>query len=197
MNQFSEDSKDDRRMEAIAKTRQELAPVIKDLQQAGYKFNSLDDLRDSGLKYQSAIPILLFWLPQVPSPDSKESIVRALSVPWAKPAAGPVLLGEFEKAPKHAELLRWAIGNALEVVAEPSLASKIIELVKDKDNGSARDMAVLALGKIRQPKVIEALIELLDDEEVAGHAIMALRKLKAVESLDYLVPVTKPSLIES
>jgi len=160
MSQFSEDLKDDRRLEAIAKTRQELAPVIEDLHHAGYKFNSLDDLRNSGLKYESAIPILLFWLTRVPSPDSKESIVRSLSVPWAKPAAGPVLVGEFEKAPKHAELLRWAIGNALEAVAEPGLANRIIELVKDKDNGSAREMAVLALGKIRQPKVVQTLIEL-------------------------------------
>jgi len=42
--------------------------------------------------------LLLEWLPQVQDPYIKETLVRALSVPSAKPFATPVLIEEFRKA---------------------------------------------------------------------------------------------------
>jgi len=40
-------------------------------------------------------------------------------------------------------------------------------------------MVVLALGKMKNPRAIDVLIELLDDDEVSGHALSSLLKLKA------------------
>jgi hypothetical protein len=179
-------NQDAARQAKIAEVKQALTPVIDDLRSAGYKLYSLDELRRSGKRYESAIPILLQWLPRLSSPDAKEGIVRALSVPWAKPAAGPVLVAEFYEAPPEAEALRWAIGNALEVVVTPSLLDRIIDIVSRKEGGTARQMAVLSLAKIKNPKSVAVLIQLLNDDQVAGHAIMALRKLKAPEALDHL-----------
>jgi HEAT repeats len=170
----------------IGAQREALVAVIDELRNAGYQISSLDELRRSGQRYVSAVPVLLNWLPRVGSPDAKESIVRTLSVPWAKPEAGSILLNEFEKAPKEAESLRWSIGNALEVLAVPSLLERVVEIVGRKENGKAREMFVLALARIRNPRSVEVLIKLLDDEEVAGHAVVALRKLKAPEALDHL-----------
>ena len=179
-------SQDSARQAKIAELRQSLAPLIDDLRRAGYKIHSLDELRRSGKRYESAIPILLQWLRRLSSPDAKEGIVRALSVPWAKPTAGPVLVEEFKETPREAEALRWAIGNALEVVVTPSLLDGIADIVSRKGNGTARQMAVLSLGKIRHPRSIALLIDLLNVDQVACHAIMALRKLKALEALDHL-----------
>jgi HEAT repeat protein len=179
-------SQDSARQAKIAELRQSLAPLIDDLRRAGYKIDSLDELRRSGKRYESAIPILLQWMRHLSSPDAKEGIVRALSVPWAKPTAGPVLVEEFKETPREAEALRWAIGNALEVVVTPSLLDGIADIVSRKENGTARQMAVLSLAKIRHPRSIAVLIDLLNDDQVAGHAIMALRKLKALEALDHL-----------
>ena len=185
------DEKRIEREKKIKEHKEALAPVIEDLHKVGYDAQTLDNLRRSGTKYDAAIPVLLYWLPLVSLPDAKESIVRTLSVPWAKPDAGPKLIAEFEKTPKDENVaswdaLRWAIGNALEVLAEPSLLQKLIEIVTNKQNGKAREMFVLALAKIRDPRSVEVLIQLLDDEQVAGHAIMALRKLKAPRALDHL-----------
>lgn len=183
--------REERRQRNIREIRESLAPVVADLQAAGYNVENLDQLRRSGVRYESAVPILLVWLPQVNSSLGKGSIVRALSVPWARPAAGPVLISEFENTPKEAESLRWSIGSALEVLAEPSLLPRIIEIVTNQENGKSREMFVLALGKIRNPRSTEVLIKLLDDEQVAGHAVMALRKLKAPEALDHLERFTR------
>jgi len=183
--------REEKRQRTIKAHKESLAPVVAELRRAGYDVESLDALRRSGEKYEAAIPVLLNWLPRLSSLDAKESIVRTLSVPWAKPSAGAVLLSEFDNAPEEAESLRWAIGNALEVVAVPSLQDKLIEIVTNKANGKAREMFVLALAKIRQPTSVETLIKLLDDEQMAGHAVMALRRLKAPEALNYLEPFTR------
>ncbi|HEY2460622.1 MAG TPA: HEAT repeat domain-containing protein [Candidatus Acidoferrum sp.] len=173
---------------SIKRHKEALAELMRDLRVLGYDMESLDSLRRSGIKYDSAIPVLLDWLPRVSLPDAKESIVRTLSVPWAKPSAGPILLKEFANAPTNEEWypLRWAIGNAIEVVVEAKLLPEIIEIVSNPENGTARRMFVLALGKIRDPRSVPVLIKLLEDQQVAGHAIVALRKLRAPEALNHL-----------
>jgi len=65
------------------------------------------------------------------------------------------------------------------VVADQSLFEQLCELVRDRRHGTARQMIVLALGKIKNPRAIDALIELLDDDDVSGHALSSLLKLKA------------------
>src|SRR5207245_11507271 len=74
----------------------------------------------------------------------------------------------------------------LEVMAEPALLGKLIEIVTNRENGKAREMFVLALARIQDPRTVEVLIKLLSDEQVAGHAVMALRKLKAPQALTHL-----------
>ncbi len=154
-------------------------PVIENLKQAGYPVESLDELRTSGAPYKSAIPILLRWLPSISDERVKESVVRTLSVPWAKPAAAMPLIAEFLAAPESAEGLKWAIGNALEVVGDDSVFDRLAELAANSRHGRARQMIVLSLGKMKDPRAFDILVDLLADDEVSGHALMALVKLDA------------------
>ena len=103
--------------EAKANHQRETMPVLRALQQHGLEVRSLDELRQSRVEYRGAIPILIHWLRKAKSPDVKESIVRTLTVPWAKPEAADPLIGEFLSAPDGSSL-KWAIGNALDVVAD-------------------------------------------------------------------------------
>jgi HEAT repeat protein len=165
------------------------APIIEGLQDAGYHVDSLDVLCQSGARYASAIPILIKWLPKISDANVKESIVRALSVPWAKPTAAKPLIQEFRNAPDTANSgLKWAIGNALSIVADDSVLSDLCELLRDKSHGGSREMLAVALGNMKDPVVVDSLIELLNDEEVAGHALMGLRKLKAQKARPYIEP---------
>jgi hypothetical protein len=152
-------------------------PILNDLGAMGYRVNTIGELVQGKTEYRSAIPILLRWLPRISDPRVKEDIVRTLSVPWAKPAAAPVLMEEFRKADNAG--LRWAIANGLAVIADDSVFEDLVRLVQDKGFGKAREMLALALGNMHDPRAVAVLMGLVEDEDVVGHAIMALGKLKA------------------
>ena len=176
------DQREQERQRAIAEHKRITAPIMADLRSAGFEFGTLDELRRSGKQYKGAVPILLSWLPRVDALDVKESIIRTLSVPWARGIATKPVLEEFSKAPNEAMTFRWAIGNAMEVIADSSVADEILNIVADASNGMARQMFILALGKLQDPRAIPLLLKLLKDDEVAGHAVEALGNLKAVEA---------------
>jgi hypothetical protein len=168
------------RKELIKKNERAAAPVVSELIQTGFQIEGISDLFNKRYNYRYAIPILMKWLPRVENIYIKEEIVRALSVKWAKPDAGPLLVDEFRKADDATSgALKWAIANALSVVADESVMDDILELVQDRRHGSARQMLAIALGNIGDKRAEDMLIDMLDDEEVAGHAIMGLGKLKS------------------
>lgn len=110
---------DQQRQRRIEEYDRVAAPLKAELAKAGFQVDSVDDLHNQRLDYRDAIPILLEWLPRIENRDVKESVVRALTVKWAKPAAAPLLIEEFRRADDSSELgLRWVIGNALAEVAD-------------------------------------------------------------------------------
>lgn len=156
------------------------ADVMKKLGAIGYQFDAVADLRMSGLVYRSAIPVLLRGLETVTDRKDKSEIVRALSVPWAKPAAVRPLIDQFIDA--EDDSLRWTVGNALDIVWDDDYFDDLVALTQDCKFGKAREMVVLGMGRSKNPQAVPILIGLLDDWEVAGHAVAALRKLKAPEA---------------
>ena len=163
--------------------------VTDELLALGYKIASLDELRRSGIEYRSAIPILLKWLQATTDQRLKEALVRALSVPWAKSGATRILLDEFRQTSENqGASLKWAIGNALEVLADDSCAQELLALARDPQHGKAREMVVLALAKLNDPRAEGVLKELLSDEQVAGHAVLALSNRPSVRDLSELRP---------
>lgn len=189
----------------IAASRRAEAPILAELAQLGFQLEWVSDLYrklrsdifDTGNKilqveqvsdlyrkpidYRAAIPTLIKWLPLVDDRAVKMELVDALSIKWAKPAAARPLIEEFREAPSEDINFKWAIANALSVVADVSVFDDIVELVRDKRHGRAREMLAVALANMKDPRAVDVLIELLDDEEVAGHAVLALRKLAPPE----------------
>jgi len=152
------------------------------LQKVGLNVSSVYDLVNSKAAYAEAMPTLLKCLIEIDEPVVKEGIVRALTVKEARGIAEDALLGEFEKIqpqePPNLQLLKWAIGNALSVVATDKSFERIVELLHDRQHGKSREMLAIALGNMKNPRAMGVLIELLNDDEVAGHALKALGKLK-------------------
>lgn len=162
------------------------APVLRELVEAGFSISYIGELRHKRMNYKDAIPILMRWLPPIGDKHVKEDIVRTLTVKWAKPQAASLLIKEYKRATNHS--LKWTIGNALETVADDSVFDEIVSLVQDKKHGSAREMLAMALGKMKNPKAVDIAIDLLNDDEVVGHAIIALRKLKPKKAKPYIEP---------
>ena len=160
-----------------------------ELAAAGFDFSTVSDLRTSRRRYSAAVPILMKWLPLLTSVAERDEVVRALSVPWARPLAARLMVDEFRRAAESGEWgLAWAIGNALEIVADDSVFDDLVLLVSDPHFGVSRQMIVLALGRSKRSDAVSTLVPLLTDADVSGHAVMALGKLRAKEAAEAVRP---------
>jgi HEAT repeat protein len=73
----------------------------------------------------------------------------------------------------------------LATLADDSITDELIELARDRQHGTAREMVMDALARTKDERALDLLVELVDDDQVAGHAI-ALRRLGPKSSLPYL-----------
>jgi HEAT repeats len=157
-----------------------------DLQRAGIDASGFGafasrSLPDAGIDpprfdYERAMPVLIKWLPLVETSELKEVIVRGMTGESSAMGEGAkVLLDEFRRAPTDEASLKWAIGNAISTLADPSLADDLIELLQDPRHGTGRQMLCEALRRTKDPRAPDVLIGLISDADVGGHAIAALR----------------------
>jgi HEAT repeat protein len=140
--------------------------------------------------YESAAPLLVEWLPRMRDPVEKEVIARSLTgTKTASAAAARALLAEFRSAPMDDEgdaSRKWTYGSALATLADAEIADDLVELITDPRHGRAREMLCDALKRTKDPRAPDVLIELIDDDDVAGHAILALRRYGPKSSLPHL-----------
>lgn len=155
--------------------------IKEELQNVGILVDNIYDLVNSSKSYSEAIPVLVKLLSQGDISDDrlKEGIIRALAVKEAKGLANETLLKEFYKVPTNKMVLGWVIGNTMaEIMMEGDL-DEVIKIIRNKENGMARQMFVIGLGRIKNEKTENVLIELLNDDEIAAQALEALGKLKS------------------
>jgi HEAT repeats len=169
----------------------------RDLAEHGAEVADLSDLTQGGGRYSPEVAqVLVDWLPRTTDdPSLQEKVVRQLSVPWARKQARAPMLDLFRTAPgdtKAGELRRWAVGNALEVLATDAVFDEMAALAADPSYGASRQMVVLWLGKTKQhrDRAVDVLLGLLDQDDVSGHAVKALAKLKDPRSLNGLRRMT-------
>ena len=151
--------------------------LISELAAVGTNVNNVYDLVKQGTSYPQTVPILVNALDYDDLNDRTiEGIIRALAVKEAKaPYISNKLLRKFFLLPPEKWILRWVIGSTIDVIAGSQDVPEIIRIVTDRSNGSAREMFVHALRHFDDPQVLRVLCELLNDEEVAAHALIALR----------------------
>ncbi|MGC1986104.1 MAG: hypothetical protein WA668_12025 [Candidatus Cybelea sp.] len=147
----------------------------------------------SGTRYEAAVPILVSWLKRMRSDGVAndavcQSIVRTLTVPWAAGANESLIELFLSLDDSKSHSLKWATGNAIGVTSQPDDLPQLLRLVEDRKHGASRQMIVLALGKSRGAPVEEVLFGLLSDQEVAGHAIMALGKIGSENAISKIQP---------
>lgn len=180
--------------ERRALAREASLGLIAELHENGVPVDSPGDLLKTNIRYEHAMPVLLRGLPRLEHLGVKESVVRALSVPSAPPETASILINELEslRDTPSAGALKWAIGNALEVVAGEDVVGALMHIARDPAYGRARQMIVLALGRF--PEAEALLVELLSDDDVGGHAVAALAELAPASARDALLPFTEHDL---
>lgn len=161
-------------------------PILAELRALGFVVEHIEDLYHRPLDYRPAMPLLVSWIPRVQDETVKEMLVRAVTDRAARGIAGPTLIDAFERVEDKPDEewsdFRWVIGHALDTVAEPGILDGMIRISRDPRYGRAREMVVLGLGRINRPEAVRTLIDLLDDPEVAGHAVKGLAKLQPPEA---------------
>jgi hypothetical protein len=168
------------------------APLVRQLRQAGLDVQTVSDLFNKRLDYRHVIPLLLRWLPRMQNPAVKEAIVRALTDKWARPLGAPALIGEFRRTDHAVDRshyrLKWAIGNALSVVADDSVFHDIVDLLKDRNHGVGREQLPEALLHMKlsehRAEAEEILLKVASERPRKGdytyvRAAIALGKMKS------------------
>ncbi|MET8528550.1 hypothetical protein [Micromonospora sp. NPDC005172] len=166
--------------------------LLLELEQVGVRVDDVWELVNTAQKYPTAIPVLLRWLDRInelPVGKSREKLreglIRALSVPYARGQAAPLILKQFNEISDMNELgLKWVAGSALGVVADVSVADEVVEILLDRSLGRAREMVFEAIPRIAnsRPEIVDGLRSLLDDEAVVPFVICALGQLRDVQS---------------
>lgn len=146
------------------------------------------DLVNTTDRYPAATPTLMAWLSRVdelPPIEARErlreGLIRSLSTRDARPVAGPLMVRQFRTV--SLDPVRWAVGNAISIVADSTVFADVADLVRERSYGIARQMPVEALPRIGGPAnrsaATDILIDLLSDDDVVLHAISAVRKIRA------------------
>lgn len=161
---------------------QELIQVANDY---GFEVETYDDLKAIKRKIKKLVPVLIKYLYMFETRNFKRSVIGLLAVKGFNQATETLLdayISDDESMDK------WAIGDALYSIQDKRFEDEYIKIVEDKSNGISRQMIVILLGKLRCEKAITTLINLLQDDDVDGHAIMALGYFKNDELINYIEP---------
>ena len=176
------EEKEKRRQQRVQENLRAVKPLADELNALGFQVVTVSDLFNHHYDYRAAIPLLLDWLPGMENDDVRESVVRALSVKWARPVAAPLLIEQFQREKPGG--VRWAVGNALAVVTDQRHLDDILALTAVKEYGDDRAMLLIALSRIGKgdPRVIPAVESALEYRGMAGTAIRALGVLRAKQA---------------
>ena len=173
----------DAERDALSKEEEKL---VDELNSAGASVKSVWDLVNTEEKYEEAIPVLARHLNQPYSSKIKEGIIRALTVAEARGAVGSALIEMFRS--ENDDYVRWAIGNALAIVAESEDIENISALLSDDSYGESRGMLVHAIARLGSNNSVDFIIGLLADQAVCAQAIVALGNLKNPKAKSALTP---------
>lgn len=160
--------------------------LLKDLSDLGYVFENINQIKKIGPKDKVVIPVLLRHLQSITDEGDKEFLVRCLTVKGYTEVV-PILLKEFWES--NDGLYKWAIGNSLNIIQDRGSLPELVKIARHMEHGDARQMVVLAIGKLGGQKEVPLLLELLQDMDVAGHAISAIGRLKDPTLIPYLEPL--------
>jgi len=94
-------------------------------------------------------------------------------------------VGEFERSLDDPSL-GWVTGNALATLAGPSDADDLIRLLRDRRFGKSREMLCEALKRTHDTRTPIVLLEMIEDDDVAGHAVAVLRSLRRTAAASVL-----------
>ncbi|SDO42947.1 hypothetical protein [Afipia sp. GAS231] len=154
----------------VARHREEQAPIVSELQEAGIQLRFLRDLLTRSVPYPTAVPILLKHLALPYSDVTRETLARALAVRDAR-YAWSILAAEYRKAPTGEENgirlgAKSGLAAALAAIATENVMDELIAIAKDRSHGSSRLLLLRVLKKSKSAAAKQAIEELASDPDL-------------------------------
>lgn len=174
------------RLAHVARFKAATEPILADLRNVGVSVEQWNDLlsRYATLP-QSAVDLLLSWLPRLDDPSAQEAVVRAIAAAPTARYDGRVLARLFETTDNVP--LRWAIGDALAFTKPEGVNEWILRTVQNPTFGKGREMLAIALARLVAAEianpVLVSLLGPLPIHAAAGLAVSGtLSELAALEA---------------
>lgn len=165
------------------RSKQLVAPVLKELERLGYQVFSLEDLPRKYAPLTGEIAeVLLRWLVRIDEERVQEQIVRTLAAARAS-FDGSGLTRLFEQTKSGA--LRWAIANTLAEARPTGVGDWVSDALARQDYGEARQMLPLAVARLHAPTDANRVLRQSIDE-MPGHVAMGLAESGGQEELRLL-----------
>ena len=142
-------ARESNRQAAELRFRAEEGPIIADLAKVGFEVGSVWDLVNTNKSYSAAIRTLLDHLHRPYHERIRNGIIRALTVREAKGIAGGEILDELRRETDSEN--RWALANALTVVAERDDMVSIDGLLEDPAYDDVSERLSEALTSLQSP----------------------------------------------
>lgn len=157
--------------EAYAAAAQELLATAA---QNGLRVHRVGELKRYGARCEPILGALVNEVRRTSSRELLEELANVLATTWAREAAFQPLLERFRVAPNSPPSTKAMLAQTLAFLADERAAAELIELASSRRHGNARAALVMALGRLDAPGVFDALVHLLGDPGVGGHALVAL-----------------------
>jgi hypothetical protein len=181
-----------KRLAAIAEERvkqlhAEQAPLMRELADAGVVYPTLGDMVMSPGPYKNAIPILLTHLEKPYSIPTRGNIARCLAV-YDAIYAWPRLVALYRSEPgnlSHADSIKSDLAVAVAATTTQDNIATLIELARDRSNGSSRLLLLRKLRRSKNPAAKQALDDLATDPDLEKE-IASWRKRRSPRSQNRL-----------
>jgi hypothetical protein len=151
------------------------APLVQELNAAGFAVHSVWDLVNTSAPYPEALPILLEHI-QRPYPGRvREGIARAMAVPETKPMYGvliPLYLAEEDLNAKD------GLAVAISAAADDSVIAVVVARARNRRLGPSRLLLLSALERSADPNARAVLSDLRNDPDLKKEIAVILRRLK-------------------
>lgn len=141
--------------------------------------NDTQHFAPSSFDERAAMPVLLTLLPSLQDSRNVTAVAGHLRRAWARPEAYEPVRDAFRLwAPQDPMGAGWALGDTLGTVATSQHAQELLALARVEAYREARQMLIASLWRHKTVADVEpVLIELLEDDTVARHALGALRRV--------------------
>lgn len=145
----------------------------------GFSFQVLNQAESLLPKYKDIVlPVVIKYYKKAKLKNEKQYLLGWFHHKGLEEVV-PMLLEDY--CSDNTDIDKWAIGDRLYQICSKKYVDDYLKIIADPSYGKDRQMIVLLVGKLKVEAAIPILIDLLEDEGVRLHAIVALGNFKREE----------------